>query len=763
MDVFIVTPPKRALITGITGQDGSYLAELLIEKDYEVHGVVRRSSSLNRGRIDYLFDPNHSQRSHYLHYGDLTDASSINRLLREVKPDEIYNLGAQSHVKVSFEIPEYTADTDALGTLRLLEGIRESGLSPRIYQAGSSEMFGMVRETPQKESTPFYPRSPYAVAKVYAHWIAVNYREAYRMFVCNGILFNHESPRRGENFVSRKISRGVAAIKLGLQHQLALGNLDAKRDWGFAKDYVVAMWQMLQHDTPDDYVVATGETHSVREFCELAFRHAGLDWRDHVIVDPRYFRPTEVDLLLGDASLAKRVLGWQPTTRFEELVKLMVDADLELLADQAKSVRATVGGGKQPWIEAKACRICGSSELRSVLALGRQTLTGVFPPSADVAVATAPLDLVKCHGEGTCGLVQLKHSCDPSAMYGSNYGYRSSLNRSMVEHLKRKATRLAERLKLGAGDVVLDIGSNDGTSLSFYPEATKRIGIDPTAAKFAKYYKPGIAVVSDFFTADAFFRASGGERASLVTSIAMLYDLERPMDFVRDVHAVLKDGGVWHFEQSYLPSMLATGSYDTICHEHLEYYGLAQIHWMMQKVGFRIADVELNDINGGSFAVTVVKPSGAELAKAQEPTVTRMLEEERAMGLHTLAPYERFATAAAQHKTELVALLHRLKREGKRVLGMGASTKGNVMLQYCGIGPDLLEAVAEVNEDKFGCVTPGTRIPIISEEDAEKRKPDVYLVLPWHFREPMLKRGAPMIARGAKFLFPLPRIEIVPA
>jgi GDPmannose 4,6-dehydratase len=318
---------SKALITGISGQDGSYLAELLLEKGYEVHGIVRRSSALNRSRIDHLRD---AAVAPILHYGDLTDASSINRLLREIKPDEIYNLGAQSHVKVSFEIPEYSAETAGVGTLRILEAIRESGTWPRVYQASSSEMFGLVRETPQTELTPFYPRSPYAAAKVYAHWISVNYREAYDMFVCCGILFNHESPRRGENFVSRKISRGVAAIKHGFQTKLALGNLDAKRDWGYAKDYVVAMWKMLQVERPGDYVIATGETHTVREFCDLAFAHVGLDWREHVVIDPKYFRPTEVDLLLGDASKAKRELDWAPTTKFASLVKLMVDADMEL-------------------------------------------------------------------------------------------------------------------------------------------------------------------------------------------------------------------------------------------------------------------------------------------------------------------------------------------------------------------------------------------------------------------------------------------------
>ena len=327
---------KRALITGVTGQDGSYLAELLIEKGYEVHGLVRRASTMNRGRVDHLFQtrPDATGLHHRLHYGDMTDASSINRLLREIRPDEIYNLAAQSHVKVSFEIPEYTGDVVGLGTLRILEGIRESGLNPRIYQAGSSEMYGLVQEVPQKETTPFYPRSPYAAAKVYAHWLAVNFREAYGMFICNGILFNHESPRRGENFVTRKVTLGAAAIKLGLQRELHLGNLEAKRDWGYAKDYVEAMWRMLQMSEPDDYVVATGETHSVRELCEVAFAHLGLNYLDHVISDPAYFRPTEVDLLIGDSTKARTKLGWEPQITFHGLVRLMVDHDLEQLQKQ---------------------------------------------------------------------------------------------------------------------------------------------------------------------------------------------------------------------------------------------------------------------------------------------------------------------------------------------------------------------------------------------------------------------------------------------
>ena len=313
---------KKALITGITGQDGSYLAELLLEKGYEVHGLVRRSSSFNTWRIDGI------RERLVLHYGDLVDQNSLVRTLGSIVPDEIYNLAAQSHVKVSFEMPEYTTDVTALGVLRVLDAVRELGLKARVYQAGSSEMFGLVRETPQSEKTPFHPRSPYGVAKVFGHWTAINYRESYGIHVSNGILFNHESPRRGENFVTRKITMGIGAIKQGRSRELRLGNLDAKRDWGFARDYVEAMWLMLQRDAPDDYVIATGETHSVREFLEEAFAYADLDWQRYLVVDPKYFRPAEVDLLQGDATKARTALGWQPRVTFKALVRLMVDADL---------------------------------------------------------------------------------------------------------------------------------------------------------------------------------------------------------------------------------------------------------------------------------------------------------------------------------------------------------------------------------------------------------------------------------------------------
>jgi GDPmannose 4,6-dehydratase len=329
-----MTQKKRALITGITGQDGSYLSELLIEKGYEVHGIIRRTSTFNTDRIDHMYEDPHKEGVRlFLHYGDLTDGTTLRRIIEEIEPAEIYNLGAQSHVRVSFDSPEYTVDSVGMGTLRLLEAIRDyqqrTGNEVRFYQAGSSEMFGLVQAVPQKEDTPFYPRSPYACAKVYAHWQTVNYRESYNLFACNGILFNHESPRRGETFVTRKITRAVARIIAGKQKKIYMGNLDSKRDWGYAKDYVRAMWMMLQQEQADDYVIATGETHTVSEFLEKAFGYVNKNWQDYVEFDPRYLRPSEVDLLIGDPAKANKILGWEPSVTFDELVALMVEADLQ--------------------------------------------------------------------------------------------------------------------------------------------------------------------------------------------------------------------------------------------------------------------------------------------------------------------------------------------------------------------------------------------------------------------------------------------------
>jgi NDP-4-keto-2,6-dideoxyhexose 3-C-methyltransferase len=415
-----------------------------------------------------------------------------------------------------------------------------------------------------------------------------------------------------------------------------------------------------------------------------------------------------------------------------------------------------------------ACRVCGSTDLHEVLSLGEQSLTGVFPRPSDLEptmahqVARAPLEVVKCvGGYDVCGLVQLRHSYDPHELYGAHYGYRSALNRSMVAHLRGKVKALLTRRPIGAGDAVLDIGSNDGTTLSFYPRDVRLFGIDPTAAKFAKYYEPHVSVVAEFFSAGAFLRASGGKRARIVTSIAMFYDLERPLDFMSQVHDVLADDGIWHVEQSYLPAMLAAGSYDTVCHEHLEYYALTSFVWMADRVGFSIVEVSFNAINGGSFAVTATKAAPGKARHA--PVVAEILDAERKADLGSLVPYARFAADAARHKRELRATLSTLNTDGKRVLGLGASTKGNVILQYCEIGTDLLPCIGEVNDEKFGCVTPGTHIPIVSENELLARSPDVLLVLPWHFRHDIVRRSAPLFNRGIRLLFPLPKIEFVPA
>ena len=409
-----------------------------------------------------------------------------------------------------------------------------------------------------------------------------------------------------------------------------------------------------------------------------------------------------------------------------------------------------------------ACRICGNTELISILHLGDQSLTGVFPRRADQPLTKGPLELVKCHGgKDACGLVQLRHSYSSSELYGENYGYRSSLNRSMVRHLRSKVELLRRVVDLKEGDVVLDIGSNDGTTLSFYPANLTRVGMDPTAARFRDYYEPGIHVVADFFSAERFRSEAGGRNAKIVTSIAMFYDLEEPLSFVKEVADVLDDDGIWHFEQSYTPLMLSQSAYDTICHEHLEYYSLKQVKWMLDQCGLKIIDVEINDVNGGSFAVTAARTASA-FERATD-AVENIEREESASGMDTLAPYALFSKHVFEHRANLVGLLDTLSKKGAQVFGYGASTKGNVILQFCGITRAQLPCIAEVNEDKFGCFTPGTNIPIVSEAEAHANNPDYFLVMPWHFRENLLQREAAYIQAGGKMIFPLPTIEVVEA
>ena len=409
--------------------------------------------------------------------------------------------------------------------------------------------------------------------------------------------------------------------------------------------------------------------------------------------------------------------------------------------------------------EITSCRICKNRGLIPLLDLGVQCLTGVFPRSEDERITSGPLELVKCHGENCCGLVQLRHSYEAAEMYGADYGYRSSLNRTMTEHLRAKVAKLTPLVPVESGDLVLDIGSNDGTLLSFYPPGPVCVGMDPTAEKFREFYEPRIEVIADFFSAENFKARFGGRKAKIITSIAMFYDLDEPVEFVGQVAGILDDGGIWHFEQSYLPAMLAQNAYDTICHEHVEYYALRQIKWMTDRCGLKIVDLETNDVNGGSFAVTVAKASSS--LRENTAAVSAMLESEDDAALQTLAPYQTFRERVFRHREKLLATLADLSRRGAKVLGYGASTKGNVILQFCGITRAQIPAIAEVNPDKFGKFTPGTRIPIVSEAEAHAMNPDCLLVMPWHFRSNLVQREKAYLQRGGKLIFPLPEIEFV--
>lgn len=426
------------------------------------------------------------------------------------------------------------------------------------------------------------------------------------------------------------------------------------------------------------------------------------------------------------------------------------------------STTARARSGDVLYREIKHCRICGNANLTRVLDLSEQYLTGVFPSLTSPQVGRGPIELVKCVGvaRNVCGLVQLRHNFAAGELYGETYGYRSGLNRSMVEHLHRKADALQRLVPLRAGDLVLDIGSNDGTSLGRYPaDGPTLVGIDPSARKFARYYRPGVRLIVDFFSADLFRRHFGDRKARIITSIAMFYDLEEPQAFVDDVARILADDGVWHLEQSYLPSMLQANAFDTVCHEHSEYYALCQIDWMVRRAGLQIIDVELNATNGGSFAVTVARPQAG--IGGNPSAVARVLAEEAALGLDTLKPFEAFWKRVLRCREDLLEFFARAKREHKTIIGYGASTKGNVLLQFCGVTPDMMPCIAEVNDDKFGRFTPGTLIPIVSEQQARAMKPDYFLVLPWHFRDSIIEREAAYRASGGKLVFPLPTLEIV--
>jgi|GEM_PF-10895 len=768
---------KKALITGITGQDGSYLAEFLLDKGYEVYGIQRASSTPNTKRINHLVNlPENIIKQVHLLYGDLTDSANITKIIESVKPDEIYNLAAQSHVHISFQEPGLTGEINALGTLRLLEAMKNIVPKCKFYQASTSELFGKVKETPQNENTPFHPRSPYGVAKLYAYWITINYRESFNLFCVNGILFNHESPRRGDLFVTKKITRAIARIKYGLQDKLMLGNLDAQRDWGYAKDYVEAMWLMLQQKEPQDFVISMGKSHTVRDFCEEAFKHVGIDikWvgkgvnekgieittgKTLVEVDPAFFRPAEVEQLLGDCRKAEKILGWKPRTSFSELVNIMIKEDIrEVQNEISGTYRRQESDVTCKKIE--KCRLCGNKKLYDIINLGNQSLTGVFPlPSEQVTVG--PLALVRCddrNGNG-CGLTQLAHDYDLNELYGDNYGYRSGLNKSMIKHLSGIVEKVTKLVKLREGDLIVDIGSNDGTLLSLYGDKNYQLlGIDPTAEKFKGYYPSYVKYLPKFFNKET-VRSFTTKKAKVVTSIAMFYDLLDPLSFVMDIASILDDKeGVWITEQSYFPEMLKQKSFDTICHEHVEYYGLKQIVWMCDKAGLKIVDLDFNDTNGGSFILILAKKDS--VYKDCGPKLTQALAKETKL-FSTHKVFDEFIENIEKTKMEVVGFLRKVQSENKKIFGYGASTKGNVLLQYFDINCELLPAIAEVNEYKYGRITPGTRIPIIPETEVRKLKPDYLFVLPWHFKDTIIEKEQEYLKSGGHLVFPLPKFEII--
>jgi GDP-mannose 4,6-dehydratase len=775
---------KSALIFGIAGQDGPLLAELLLQKDYRVVGFGREQSIARNEPLRKL-----QGRIQFIH-GDVLEPDSIERIIADRPADEIYNLAAQSHAGKSWELVLETAQVNAMSAHRLFEAVRTTRPAARVFQASSSEMYGSTTESPQRETTPFYPINPYAVAKVYAHRIARVYRDSFGSYIACGILFNHESRHRGMGFLSQKLTYGAACAKLGIRNslllneqgepmvkdgKLAIGDLEATRDWGYAGDTVKAMWLMLQQPQADDFVIGTGTSRSVRDMCEAAYAAAGLDWHDHVISDSRFVRRTENLAPVADCSKARAQLGWSPATSFKDILRDMVEAHIERLENQrrpagisvgaARSGRAAASSGprRQPksgmrFETIRKCRICGHPSLHTVFDLGSLASCGRFPAADEPESPTGPLEVVQC---ASCKLVQLRHDFHGDDLFRHTYGYRSGLNETMKTHLSKLIAGLCERQHpLRPGDIVLDIGSNDGTSLGFYQApGLVRVGIDPTIERFEKYYAPGILTLADFFTAANFRKLVPAGKARIVTTIAMFYDLADPNAFVADIGKVLADDGLWCTEQSYLPTMIDNASFDTICHEHLEYYTLRGIMLLAARNGLRVIDVALNDVNGGSFQV-VLGHANSPLQPNQAAIDSLLLKEERE-GYGSGAPFERLKSLVSDARKSVMGFLTEAKSSGRLVHGYGASTKGNTLLQYFGITADLMPVIAEVNATKFGCRTPGTGIPIISEEQSRQQRPYAYFVLPWHFREGIIRRERAFLESGGVLVFPMPRFEIV--
>jgi len=766
---------KKALITGITGQDGSYLAEFLLKKGYEVHGLVRRASTFNRQRIEHLTDQStwfESGNGPLLHYADLTDSESIEKIIQTVNPDEVYNLAAQSHVGISFEIPENTTDVVALGALRVLEALRKFSPKAKFYQASSSEMFGQVEEIPQSEKTPFHPRSPYGCAKVFAFNITRNFREAYGIFACNGILFNHESERRGENFVTRKITKALSRIKLGLPEKLRLGNLDSERDWGHAKDYVEAMWLILQQENPDDYVIGTGEKHTVREFLEESARVLGidihsngkrgleekyLDVKGNVVVEisEAYFRPSEVDLLQANPEKAKKVLGWVPKITFKKLVEMMAFSDLGDAEKELYLLNRDKKGidEKEFGRVVDKCRFCESQNLYTFLDLG-------FTPPSDAILAKEdlekseimfPLKVMQCKD---CGLTQLTYAVNPKLLYGEKYIYESSITETGKQHFFRMADSICKKLNLKGGSLAVDIGSNMGVLLEGFKNNDMNIlGIDPAPKIVIRANERGIETWQEFMSAEVAKKIVEKKgKASVVTGTNVFAHIDDKTDLMKALDILLDEKGVFIVEAPYIIDLMENLEYDTIYLEHLEYLSVRPLIKFFSKHNMDLFDVERYEIHGKSIRFFVCRKGKYPISE----NIRKLVELENEKQIYSNEVLDNFAKRVKEHKAIITGLLKELKNQNKKIVGISAPAKGNTLLNYCKIGPDLLDSLTEKSIIKQGKYSPGMHIPIVSEENALKQKPDYGLILAWNFAAEIIKNNEKFRQAGGKFIIPVP-------
>ena len=758
--------PGNILISGVTGQDGSNMVRYLLDNtDYNIYGCVRRLSVENHENIRDI----DNERFKLLNL-DLSDQQSIINAVKNILPEYIINFAAQSYVGVSWNSPIHTFMTNTLSVMYFLEAMREYCPKSRFYSAGSSEEFGDIEYSPQDINHPLRPRSPYGASKCAARHIVKVYRESYDLFAIHCILFNHEGIRRGNEFVTRKITSNIARIKKEIDEgkrvvPFELGNINASRDWSDSEDFVEAVWLMLNQDQPREYVLSSNETHTIKEFIELACEYAGLDYKwqedgddmntvllvnDEIImnINEKYYRPAEVDLLYGDSTETRKAINWEPKVGFKDLVKKMVLHDLSLLGINMSDLTIK---------QLDKCRLCYSNNLNTSISLGKSVYSGIFPNKNDI-IPEVKISLCKC---ADCGLVQLYDMFDIEYMYGETYGYRSGLNKSMVEHLTKFVREIENKITLNENDNILDIGSNDGTSLNQYTRGKKLnfYGIDPSSDKFKKYHNQDLKTINDFFTHDTIKEKYGDIQFKVISSISCFYDLPDVYKFVEDIKNCLHKDGIWVSEQSYLLYMLKSNSYDTICHEHLEYYTVKQIKYLCDKLNLKIIDISENYCNGGSFRIYITHGDNENYQEFEK--LNDYLVNEERLGHNTMEPLNRLETFMEQHKVKIRKLFDDIKKEGKIVHGYGASTKGNILLQYCGITYQDIKCFAEINPDKFGKFTPGTNIPIISEEESIKMKPDYYFVCPWHFRDTIIKREESKLKSGIKFIFPLPDIEIV--